>query len=99
LGKLLPCGDGEQEKQLLRKCMEILKRLRVKRGFEPVEVAKAAGLSRQGVELAESEKGNPEALSILKICRALNVAPHAIDAQAEKELGWVQVPDLRHWQL
>ena len=98
-GVPLSVGDGREVEALMQKRLEILRRLRVGRGIPVVDLALAAGLSRQGLSLMESGKGNPEERSFLRVCRALNVAPHAVDLQAEKELGWAQLPEVSKWQL
>ncbi len=98
-GVPLPCPDDQQVDLLMRKRVEILRRVRLARGISLTDLASAVRLSRQGLSLMESEAGNPEEKSILRVCRALDIAPHALDQLAEKQLGWKDLPACTHWQL
>jgi transcriptional regulator with XRE-family HTH domain len=62
----------------------IIRELREARGWNVGELAKAANLSRQGLSLFETHGREPSAHLVLRLARALGVAPDVLFGRAQR---------------
>jgi transcriptional regulator with XRE-family HTH domain len=63
----------------------IIKDLRNKKSLSQDELSDKTGLDRTYISLLERGKRNPSLLTILKICKALDILPSELMIKLEKE--------------
>ena len=62
------------DKQFLIKLGEAIKAARKKKGWSQTELAYRIGMEKSNLSVIENGKSNPQILTIVRICSALNVS-------------------------